>query len=186
MKATITHTRLKELLTYNPSTGKFFWNTGRNNQITSGSEAGTVHRTGYVNIIIDRKIYQAHRLAWFFINGYFPEYDIDHLNGDRQDNRFLNLRHVSTKCNMQNQIKSSRNTSGFPGVTWGKKEGKWRGQVGVNGKNISLGFYTSALEAALARLTFEIQCPEWTCNHRSELVKSIKSMWPEFNLRGLQ
>jgi hypothetical protein len=75
------------------------------------------------------------------------------------------------------------NTSGFPGVSYSGFHQKWNGFIKVNGKKIHLGYYKNALEAALARFTFEVWCSRWKCDYNSELVKAIKVEWPEFRFR---
>lgn len=182
MKGRLTQTKLKKMLHYNPDTGLFTWLINNRNEINIGDIAGCLNKiTGYIIIGINGKIYQAHRLSWLYMHGYFPEYKIDHKNGKGDDNRWVNLRHVTHSCNMQNQKINKRNTSGFPGIKWSKSEKRWRSQLTVNKRTIYLGLYTNILEAALARFTEEVWCPDWTCNYRSELAKAIKNAWPEFN-----
>jgi len=177
----ITQARLKELLSYDPDSGIFTWKINRTGAAKAGSVAGNLNSsTGYIHIKIDGKAYQAHRLAWLYIYGYLPENQIDHLNGIRDDNRITNLREVSRVCNMQNQKTRSDNRSGFAGVYWDKQHRKWKAYITIQGKVHSLGYYDTALDAALARYTEEVWNPKWTCNHRSELVKAIKTHWPEF------
>ena len=134
----------------------------------------------YVILTYKHKMYKAHRLAFLYMEGYFPEYDVDHKNGIRNDNRWLNLRHAMRRCNMQNQKINSRNKSGFPGVHWHKYNKKWVAQIKINQKLIFLGYYNSSLEAALARFTAEVWDDKWTCNYRSKLVQAIKKAWPKF------
>ena len=181
----LTQARLKELLNYDPETGIFTRKTTPGGTAKKGNAAGAPHGDGYLSIMVDRKNYLIHRLAWFYIHEYLPEHDIDHLNGIRDDNRICNLREVSRSCNLQNQRIYSNNTSGFPGVCWHKRDKKWTVKIRTRGKRKSLGYYQTALNAALARLTEEIWNPNWTCNHRSELVKAIKAAWPEFNEKSL-
>lgn len=179
---TLTQERLKEVLDYNPITG-IFVRKARNHGVKVGSIAGVINNFGYITIGVDGKRYLAHRLAWLYMEGYLPEHDIDHLNGSGVDNRWENLRHVSRGCNLQNKAISTRNTSGFPGVSWGNHARKWRSQAMVDQKTIHLGCYIDPLDAALARLTFEEQCSKWICNHRSELIRAIKSAWPDFRAK---
>ncbi len=177
----VTQKRLREVLDYDPATGIFIWLEGQR----KGRDAGCISSNGYVYIKIDRKSYFAHRLAYLYTYGYFPEYEIDHLSGIKNDNGLSNLREVSRVCNLQNQKVYKNNTSGFPGVCWQKQHKKWMAGVRLQRKRIHLGYYQTALDAALARLSWEVQCPHWTCNHRGELVKAIKEAWPDFNERSL-
>ena len=175
----LTQSRLKEVLSYDPDSGKFTWKIHVSN-VKAGSVAGSLDFYGYINIRVDGKAYKAHRLVWLYTHGYDPENQIDHLNGVRNDNRITNLREVSQSCNMQNTKVRSNNTSGFPGVYWNKRDQKWKAYICIQGKNHGLGYYDIALDAALARYTAETCIPQWTCNHRSNLVKTIKTQWPEF------
>lgn len=83
--------------------------------------------------------------------------EVDHVNGDRLDNRRENLRIVSHKINIRNTRLSKNNTSGVNGVSWSKKRGKWLAQITVDYKNINLGAYSSLAEAAEARRNGEIK-----------------------------
>jgi hypothetical protein len=176
----LTQEELIRLLDYYPDTGIFVWKVDRGRGVKAGTEAGTMNPNGYLSVGINGRIYLLHRLAFLGMEGYMPEYDVDHLNGITNDNRWLNLRHTTRSCNLQNQKLRSTNKSGFPGVSWNKQAKKWNSQISLNCKIIRLGLYNDVLEAALARFTFEEQCSKWTCNYRSELVKSIKAYWPEF------
>lgn len=86
---------------------------------------------------------------------------------------------------MQNKGISLSNKSGFSGVSWFKRDNKWRATSKIGGKCIHLGYYSSPLEAALARLTWELQCSEWTCDYRGVLIQQIKKEWPGFNLKEI-
>jgi hypothetical protein len=97
----LTVDRLRELLDYSPASGQFTWLTTRG-RAGAGSVAGAIHKYGYQVIQIDGKGYGAHRLAWLFIYGDFPEV-IDHINGDRADNRIENLRNVDHQINAENR-----------------------------------------------------------------------------------
>lgn len=135
----ITQEELKELLNYNPDTGIFTYNKPRN-KCTKGKIAGTRHVNGYTHIQLNGKIYKAHRLAWLYVYGYFPEC-IDHINCDKDDNRIENLREATITQNNHNVKLSKNNTSGIKGVCWHKKAKKWCATIGVYGKTIYLGLF---------------------------------------------
>lgn len=99
----LTQERVRELLNYNQETGLVTWNISINGRAPVGSVAGYVNGRGYRIITIDNHMYPAHRLIWMWMEGYFPESEIDHISGVRDDNRWCNLRHVSTSCNRVNR-----------------------------------------------------------------------------------
>lgn len=176
MKEKITQCELKRVLHYDPKTGVFTWkvNTG---PVKVGTIAGCFD-DGYIRIRINKKMYYAQLLAYLYMKGYFPEYLVDHKDGIGSNNKWSNLRHVTTSCNMQNTKIYNTNTSGFPGVC--KDGNKWKSSIKIKPKIINLGSYYNPLEAALARFTLEQQCSKWTCNYRSELVLAIRAAWPGF------
>ena len=143
----LTQERLKELLTYNENTGVFVWNKHRGGFASKGSVAGALSQ-GYRNIMVDKKTFQAHRLAWLYVDGKFPDKDLDHINLKRDDNRIKNLREVNDSENKQNQRKYSTNTSGYKGVFWSKSSKKWAAAICVNYKIISLGTFEKIEDAA--------------------------------------
>ena len=153
----ITQKRLKEVLAYNPDSGFFIWGkkTARSTEI--GSIAGSINNRGYIRIQIDGELYSAHRLAWLFITGDHPECEIDHINHDCLDNRFSNLREVTHSENGKNRSKSRDNKSGFNGVSWNKREKKWKAQVRINKKSIHLGTFENFNDAVYARKSADIE-----------------------------
>ncbi len=181
----LTQKRLKELLVYDPGTGIFTNKVCRGSRSKDGWECGSLDCEGYLQTSIDGTNYKLHRLAFLYMEGYLPEYDVDHKNGIRDDNRWCNLRHVSRSCNSQNRKCSAANKSGFSGVSWSKSNNRWVANSTVDGKRINLGRYTDPLEAALARLTWEVQCPDWHCDCRGVLVQQIQKAWPQFNLKSI-
>lgn len=182
MKNNLTQVELKRILHYDPDTGIFTWRISRRaGTARAGTVAGHVNTKGYVVIKIKSRGYKAHRLAFLYMKGYFPEHQVDHKLGARADNSWSGLRHATQTCNSQNRGMNKNNSSGFPGVTWEKAEEKWVSQIQINRKGVKVGRYNDPLEAALARFTVEVQCKNWTCNYRSELVLAIKRAWPEFN-----
>jgi len=136
-------TNLADLLGYDSETGIVYWKADRAPGIKAGDKAGTKTVYGYTRIGIAGKDHMAHRIAWFLAYGEYPNGFLDHINGDRSDNRLANLRIASKAENGWNAKKSKANTSGFKGVYWHKKLEKWHAGICVKGKHISLGFYPS-------------------------------------------
>lgn len=143
----LTQAHLCEILKYDPDTGVFVWLTDRSKAVKSGMLAGCKEkRIGYITIGIQRRVYKAHRLAWLYSYGCWPLGLIDHINGDKSDNRLANLRDVGADGNSQNVRKPNRrNKSGFMGVIW--FQNKWRASISVNGKSKRLGDYATPEEA---------------------------------------
>jgi len=156
----IDHERLKQILTYNPETGVFCWAEKLNRRIVVGAPAGTVNGHGYIIITINRFRYRAHRLAWFYVYGVWPQNDIDHRNCKRNDNRIENLRDVTTAENIQNQIVAhKRNRSGFLGVT--ERRYGFNARIHAHGVTHDLGVFKTP-EAAheayvLAKRKFHVK-----------------------------
>lgn len=168
----ITQERLKELIHYDPDTGIFSWLVVRQGTSGVGSVAGSKSH-GYLAIGIDGKNHSAHRLAWMYVHGYFPEHGLDHIDRVRDNNSIANLREVTQTCNMRNTGNTSANTSGVKGVHWEKTTGKWRARICVNGKLINLGRHTTFIEAACHRLSAE-QAENWSgCDSSSPAYKYV-------------
>jgi hypothetical protein len=144
---TLTADKLKDVLDYAPDTGVFVWLIRPSKAVKAGTVAGCLEkRIGYITIGIAKHIYKAHRLAWLYVNGQWPEGFIDHINGIKSDNRIANLRIVFADGNSQNIRKPNRrNKSGFMGVIW--FQNKWRASMSVNGKTKWLGDYSTPEEA---------------------------------------
>lgn len=143
----LTQERLKELLHYEPETGIFTHQITRY-RVKKGQTAGSMTRNGYVLMKIDGGKYLAHRLAWFYVNGEFPKDQIDHIDGVKTNNSISNLREATNGENMSNIVWNSSNTSGAKGVSWCKRNKKWRAYVKKNRKFINLGLFVDVSEAA--------------------------------------
>lgn len=152
----LTLKRLKELLSYNPETGDFHWLVPRG-RAKKGDLAGCTHGYGHRQITIDRKQYRAHRLAWFYIHGKWPEEEIDHIEHDQSDNAINLLRDVPHKENQKNRKLNSNNTSGVAGVCFRPLKNKWKAYISVNRKVKNLGEFTSFKEAVEARKEAEVR-----------------------------
>lgn len=136
---------LKSLLHYNPETGLFTW-TQRKGNSRIGTLAGTL-ANGYIQIRIDGSCYLAHRLAWLYVTGTLPAFQIDHCDLNRSNNTWTNLREATCKQNHQNRTKTSRNKSGYLGVSLHKATGKFLACIKVDYVGHNLGLYNTAEEA---------------------------------------
>lgn len=141
--------KLKQLLKYDPLTGDFTWRTGS----YKGRRAGATSSLGYRKIVIDGREYQAHRLAVLYMKGVLPSTDVDHMNCNRSDNRWINLRVVCRTVNSRNRKgANTNNRSGFIG-THEFRPGKWVSQISLKtGTKTHLGVYTCPEAAATVYL----------------------------------
>lgn len=144
----LTQERLRELIAYEPITGRFIWTKARRS-VTVGKEAGTINSRGYRNLCIDGTLYLAHRVAWFYMHGVWPE-QIDHINGNKADNRWENLRECTAAENGQNLALNPRNKVGLPGVFFNNTRNRWQASIQIAGKPKYLGRYKTAEEAGAA------------------------------------
>lgn len=147
--SSLTHARLIELLEYDPETGVFKWRTtgkGRRSDRVAGSQCEGWYR----QITIDGISHMEHRLAWLYVHGYLPDYEIDHRNTIKHDNRIDNLRPATFSENNQNAPLTKRNRSGVKCVHWNGHSKKWIGHIQANGKRHHIGGFDSIEEAAAA------------------------------------
>ena len=165
---------LRKLLRYDPQTGKLFWKKrtldifSDSNQPAiskcnawnaryAGKEAFTAnHSHGYKHGKIYRRFYKAHRVVWAIVHKDWPKFDIDHINGNKIDNRIENLRDVTATQNAQNVGMRSNNTSGYNGVYWYARYSKWRAQINIDGNRKYLGYFVEFDEAIAARKAAEL------------------------------
>ena len=149
----LTQARLEELLHYDPETGLFTRLVRTSNSTKVGDVVGTAGKGGYLACSIDWKFHQMHRLAFLYMTGSFPVYDVDHINGLTADNRWCNLRDVPTQLNVQNVKRANKNNrSGFMGVHWREERAKWVASIRINGKYVRLGSFDTPEEAHAAYL----------------------------------
>jgi len=169
----ITPEMLRELLRYEPDTGKLFWLSRSASMYQSGDqpaahkaaawnaryagkEALTANCNGYRIGTIFNKPMKSHRVAWAFFYGTWPD-QVDHINGIKNDNRIENLRSVTTQENHRNKPRPRHNTSGVIGVCWSKTVSKWAAQIKVDEKSINIGRFDSFDDAVAARKAAEIE-----------------------------
>jgi hypothetical protein len=148
---------LKELLSYEPETGIFRWKVARTNSNKVGDIAG-YSEGRYWKIGIGKTKHYAHRLAWAMVYGEMPKQHIDHINGDKLDNRIANLRLADKSQNGANRGKQKDNTSGFKGVYWHKQNQGYAAEIRIKNKKHYLGIFDTAIAAHFAYRLAAVQC----------------------------
>lgn len=152
--------QLRETLAYQPEDGVFYWNRARGGPAKVDADgatnrAGVARSDGYVVVGYLARTYLAHRLAWFYVHGAWPKDLIDHINGDRGDNRLCNLREVRPFENSQNRALKSTNTTGMTGVY--QQGRRWFARATVNNVTHTVGYFKTKEEAAAARESLAAQ-----------------------------
>lgn len=161
---------LRQLLDYEPETGALTWcerpremfDSDRNwrswNTRYAETAAFTVdHYKGYKSgRLLDRNFF-AHRVIWAVMTGAWPGQEIDHINGVKRDNRWLNLRDVSPSINSRNSKRWAHNSSGHNGVSWSSAAGKWRAHLKISGRQKHLGLFADIMDAVAARKAAEAE-----------------------------
>jgi hypothetical protein len=146
-KVDLTAQRLRELLHYDEETGIFTNRVNRWSRGVAGRQVGNTMPQGYRRIGIDGRIYQAHRLAWLYVYGEWPKHCIDHINGNKADNRIENLRDVTVETNTQNLRRARADSgTGYMGVFHFK--GKYISYIRCAGKRIYLGLFNDPEEGS--------------------------------------
>jgi hypothetical protein len=148
LRAAISKEDVEALLHYKKEDGTFVWKS-RHGSRKANSHAGYLEDGGYLVIKIHGRQYKAHRLAWLLEYGTFPLNSIDHVNGNKVDNRICNLKDVSHSTNILNQSKPRiDNKSGFLGVS--PNGSGWRAELKVGGKKRNFGTYPTPEQAHAA------------------------------------
>lgn len=165
---------LNKLFYYNPKSGILTWKPRDDNMFKSGrrgrsaqakawntsnagNQAGCVRSDGYVTVGVLGTPFMAHRVAWAISFGRWPGEFIDHINGDKSDNRLVNLREVTNAENIQNCKKSINNVSGITGVYWASTHKKWHARICHNKRRFFLGAFDSIEAATSARKAAELE-----------------------------
>ncbi len=165
-EARVTPRMLREMLTYAPETGRLVWKKRARqwfkserdwrwwNGRYSGKDAFTaIDNKGYPFGRVCDTPFLAHRVAWAVHHGKWPQGQIDHINGERSDNRIINLRDVTSAENNRNRKISKRNSSGATGVR--RSRDRWRAEIVVDGSRIDLGSHRNFEDAVSARRAAE-------------------------------
>jgi len=165
---TLSYEEACELVHYDPEFGRFFWKLRSEKWFTDGyhSAKGQANRwnlkwagketflncntTGYPQARINGIMVCAHRLAWLIMTGTFNETDIDHIDGNKKNNKWSNFRLVNRSENCRNKSKRSDNSSGITGISLKKSSGKWQAYI-YHERHIHLGYFDSIEEAIKVR-----------------------------------
>lgn len=157
---------LRSLVKYRPETGEFVRLVGSGKGAKLGAiTLGTLDSSnGYRRLCVGGRRYYAHRLAWLYVTGSWPEKQIDHRNLDRGDNRFSNLRPATNAQNNQREKARADSETKVLGVSWHKRAGKYVSQIGHEGQTRYLGLFETIEEATAVRRTAEVSLHS---HHRS-------------------
>ena len=164
----ITQDQLKHICHYNPDTGEFVrirkrsW-TGNEYECKSFPNSNG-DGWGYLQMNIDRVVYKVHRLIFLYMTGEFPKCDVDHVNGNRTDNRWENLRLVSRQENLRNMGLRQSNTSGVCGASYDRNRSAWHAYIGTGNKRTHIGYFGKKEDAVKARTDAERKY-EYHVNH---------------------
>ncbi|MCD8514634.1 MAG: HNH endonuclease [Burkholderiaceae bacterium] len=145
--------RLRELFDYDDEAGVLYWKVSYGKAF-KGNRAGYVNASGYMTVGLIGEKFRVHRIVWAVVHGAWPKHVIDHIDGNKLNNRIENLRSVSASVNMQNIRKPTKaNTSGYLGVYWSQRRGGWMASLSTAGKQTRWGPYKTAERASEKYLT---------------------------------
>jgi HNH endonuclease/AP2 domain len=146
-KPELTQARLREILHYDPNTGKFRWRVRKKQGQRVGGIAGCRIQWSYWCIHLDGHSYRAHQLAWLYMEGEWGRPIIDHRDGNPLNNRWTNLRLSTCTNNAANRKRYRSNTSGYKGVSFHRRMRRWTAYISRGGRRYNLGSFATA-EAA--------------------------------------
>jgi hypothetical protein len=155
-KNDVTKEEVQEFIAYDPETGIFVWKVARPRGVKAGRRADRDNQAGgYRKVHLNGRYYQASRLAWLLGHGHWPPDQVDHINGDRGDNRLANLRECSQSESMANVRRQKNNTTGFKGVSYVESQNgpnKFKATIKKDNQSIFLGWFKTRKEAFAARM----------------------------------
>jgi len=174
--------RLRELLCYDPETGVFVWCVSNGKRAIAGRPAGGISRNGYLRISLENARHYAHRLAWLYVHGVWPQGQIDHINGVKTDNRIANLREATASQNGQNRSTARADSgSGMIGVRLNPMSGRWGAEIVKGGQKHSLGYFDTPDAAHAAYLAAKRELHEF-----GEAAKGVDGNLPIREIKGRQ
>ena len=146
-----------DIISYDPQTGSVTYKVSISRSKQKGDDASKVSSNGYLRIDVLSHNFVVHRLAFLFMTGEMPpsHLDVDHIDHNRKNNSWSNLRLVSRSENCKNLSLTDKNQSGCIGVTWNKNNNNWRARIRVDGDYINLGSFAKYSEAVNARKNAE-------------------------------
>lgn len=142
----LTAESVKSIFNYDPETGHLTWATKMCKKFGVGDRVGSVDAHGYRQVNVCKNWRKEHRVIWLWMTGEWPDGQIDHINGVRDDNRWVNLRVVTNLQNAQNRTKVVSKT-GLLGVSLRKSTGKYEAHIREGGRKIHLGYFDTAEQA---------------------------------------
>jgi len=147
IKVELTQSELKSILDYDPTTGIFTWIDVPKNTYLIGKQAGAIHKHGYPCITIKGSKFMAHRLAFLWMQGQFPKEYVDHIDGNRSNNKWSNLRTATMRENGQNQ--AIHRMGHKPGTHLLKKKlvKPWESYIELRGKRVHIARFQTEDEA---------------------------------------
>lgn len=162
-KKVVTAAQIAELIVYNPDTGTFTYKarsgedraTSRFNTQYAGRTAGHIGDKGYVSVSLRNVGYAAHQLAFLLMTGSWPTKAVDHIDGNKTNNAWNNLREVTVQQNATNRALPAKTRSRVVGVNWNPKREKWIARITVSGRTIYLGEFTELVDATATRKAAE-------------------------------
>jgi hypothetical protein len=141
---------VRQIFEYNPITGILIWKIKPAKYINPGTKAGNIDSRGHMTVRIRGKGYLIHRIAWLYMTGSWPDQEIDHIDRNRANNSWANLREATSTQNQYNSSKHKDNTTGFKGVCYHKRDRKYTAQIMKSGKLLHLGYFNTPEEASKA------------------------------------
>jgi hypothetical protein len=156
MKFELTQELVKRIFEYDPLTGVVVWRKATSSKNLIGNVAGAKTKAGYLRVRIYGKDVFLHHVIWVYMTGKIPEREIGHVDGNKTNNVWSNLREgrYNYHQHLPNRINKkiyNTNKSGYTGVFWNKRKQKWQATIMFNQKHIYLGIYGDIMKAVAAR-----------------------------------